>query len=252
VRTSACVLDEKEFPFGSGLPWSAEKSNENAETAAIEGSANNAAGGNVLDDAEPFLGADPIGLAGERGEETGHVDTVFAVEVGGNHGAVEGRKAEFVEKMELDGSQVAVGEKRFGVLANEFEIEAGEKVVRAVAAANGGDERGVGIRESAVKIFNAMAGGSGEEQGSALEGVRSETRLEAEIAEMIKSLLDAILIGIGGGREHRDACAGRDSSGSKKGDGLIHAGHPPDGLRPVRRGQGQASPRTMRLAGPVR
>ncbi len=52
-----------------------------------------------------------------------------------------------------------------------------------------------------------MAGRSGEEDGSALESVGSETRLKAEFAETVEPFFDVLLVGIGGGREYGDAGA---------------------------------------------
>jgi len=207
MRLCAGVFDEKKLAFGLGLPGGTEESNEDAEAAAIEGSMDDSARGLGFDQAEPFSGADAIRLAGERGQEAGHVDTVFAVEVGRDHGAVEGRKAELIEQVELDGGEVAVAEERLGVPANELKVEAGEQVVGFVAAADGCDERCVGVQECAVEVIEAMAGRSGEEDGSALESVGSKTRLKAEFAETVEPFFDVLLVGIGGGREYGDAGA---------------------------------------------
>jgi hypothetical protein len=92
---------------------------------------------------------------------------------------MEGRKAEPIEEMELDSGQVAVAEEGLGVFANELEIQAGKKVVGAIATTDGGDERCVGVGERSVEVIEAMAGCSGEEEGSALEGVGSEAWFES-------------------------------------------------------------------------
>jgi hypothetical protein len=159
----AGVFDEEQLTLGLRLPGSAEEGNEDAEAAAIECSADDATPGYRFDDAKPFSGADGVGLAGQRGEKAGHVDAIFAVKVGGDHGTVEGGKAEVIEQMELNGGEVAVSEKRLWVFANEFEVEAGEQVVGAIAATDGGDERGIWVDECAVEVIEAMAGDSSEE-----------------------------------------------------------------------------------------
>jgi hypothetical protein len=211
----AGVFDEHELAFGLWFPWGAEQGNEDTEAAAVEGSADDTAGGHILDRAEAFSGADGVGLAGEGGEKAGHVDTVFAVEVGGDHGAMEGGKAEPIEQVELDGSEIAVGEEGLGVFADEIEIEAGEEVVGAIATTDGGNSRGVGVGECAVEVGEAMAGSAGEEEGAALKGVGPEAGLEAEVAEAAEPFLDAFFVGIGGGREDGDSGSGGGGRGAK-------------------------------------
>jgi hypothetical protein len=185
MRLCPSVFDEEEFAFGLGFPWSAEEGDDDAEAAAIEGSADNTARGYGFDYAETFLGADAIGLACERGQEAGHVDAVFAVKVGRDHGAVEGGKADFIEQVELDGCEVAIAEERLGMSSDELQIEAGKKVIGAVATADRGNERGVGIHECAVDVRKAMSGDSGEEERAAFQRVWTEARLEAEFAEVV-------------------------------------------------------------------
>jgi hypothetical protein len=136
------------------------------------------------------------------------MDTVFAVEVGGDHGAVERGKAELIEKVKLDSCEVAVAKKRLGILPDELKIEAGKEIVGPVAAADGDDERGVGVGEGFVKVSEPMASNSSEEEWPAFKRVGSEARLEAKFAEAFKPFFDAFLIGIGGGREHRDSGSG--------------------------------------------
>jgi hypothetical protein len=113
-----------------------------------------------------------------------------------------------IEKVELDGGEVAVAKKRLGVLPDEVEIKAGKKVVGAVAASDCGNERCVGVQECAVEVFEAMADRSSEEERSALKRVGTEARLKTEVAEAIQSFLHAFLVGIGGGREDGDSSAG--------------------------------------------
>lgn len=113
------------------------------------------------------------------------MNAIVAVEIGGDHGAMEGGKADLIEQVELDGGEVAVAEERLGVTADAGEVEAGQEVVRAVASADGGDERGVGVRECVVEVCDSMGGGTGEEDGTALQGVGSETRLESKLAEAV-------------------------------------------------------------------
>jgi uncharacterized hydantoinase/oxoprolinase family protein len=136
------------------------------------------------------------------------VDAVFTVEVGGYHGTVKSGKAELIEKVKLDGCEVAVAEEWLGILADELKIKTGEKVVGAVAAADGDDERGVGVGEGFVEVSEPMASNSSEEEWPAFKRVGSEARLEAKLAEAFKPFFDAFLIGIGGGREHRDSGSG--------------------------------------------
>ena len=121
---------------------------------------------------------------------------------------MEGGKAEPIEQVELDGSEIAVGEEGLGVFADEIEIEAGEEVVGAIATTDGGNSRGVGVGECAVEVGEAMAGSAGEEEGAALKGVGAEAGLEAEVAEAAEPFLDAFFVGIGGGREDGDSGSG--------------------------------------------
>jgi hypothetical protein len=134
-------------------------------------------------------------------------------------GPWKGRKADLIEKVELDGGEVAVSKERLGVLADEGKVDAGEEVVGAVAAANGGDEGGVGVGKGGVEVGEAMTGSSGEEQRSALKGVWSEARLEAELAEAVEAFLDPFLVGIGGGREDGDSGAGGWRGWAQEGNG---------------------------------
>jgi hypothetical protein len=210
MRTGAGVLDEKELALGLGFPRSAEQSDEDAEAAAVKGSANNIAGGGIFNYAETLFGANAIRLTGERGSEAGHMDSGFAIKIGSDHGAMECRKADVVEQVELYSCEVAVAEKWLGMLADQVEIEAWKKVVGTVPAADGSDESGVGIGERPVKIGKAMASRSGKKKWSALKGMGSQARLKAESAETIEPLLDAFLVGVGSGREHGDSCTGRD------------------------------------------
>jgi hypothetical protein len=121
---------------------------------------------------------------------------------------MESGKTELIEKVKLDSCEVAVAKKRLGILPDELKIEAGKEIVGPVAAADGDDERGVGVGEGFVEVSESMAGNSGEEEWSALKGMWPQARLEAEIAEAIESMLDAFLVGIGRGREHGDSGAG--------------------------------------------
>jgi len=95
---------------------------------------------------------------------------------------MESGQTELIEKVKLDGREVAVSEERLGVFADELKIEAGKEVVGAIAATDGDDERGVGVGEGFVEVGEAMARNSGEEEWSALKGVGTEARLEAKFA----------------------------------------------------------------------
>ena len=120
------------------------------------------------------------GFAGQRGLKAGQVHAVVESEIGGDHGAVEGGQAELIEQAKLDAGEVAIGEERLGVFANQFEVEAREQIVGAVAAAHAGDDAGVGVGECGVQIGEALLGGSGEEEWAACLGMCAELGDEAE------------------------------------------------------------------------
>ena len=54
---------------------------------------------------------------------------VWKTKIGGEHGAVKGGKAQFVEQVELDAGEIAVSEKRLRMRGDDGEVEAVEQIV---------------------------------------------------------------------------------------------------------------------------
>ena len=138
-----------------------------------------------------------------------------------------------VEQPRLHGGEVAVGDERLGVGADEVEVEAVEQVVRSVAAARGEDGANFGIGKGGVQVGEALGGGSGKIRRLLAERVLAGDGVVSAGAQRGEPLLNAL-----GSR-----AAGRSNDGDARSGGnggrLEETAH-------------QASPVAMRAAGPVR
>ena len=97
--------------------------------------------------------------------------------------------------------------------ADEIEVEAGEKLGGAPAAAGAKDGGDGGIGEGGVEVGEALLDRAGVVDGTGGEGVRKEDGFVAEGAEMTHAGADTIRTGGGGWRDDRDAGAGLEGWG---------------------------------------
>ena len=133
--------------------------------------------------------------------------SVWKIKIGGEHGAVEGGKAQLVEQMELDAGEIAVGEKRLGMCGDGCEVETFEEVIRSVAAAEGHDGAGCWIGKSGVKIGEALSGGSREVERLAKQCVGAWRRHEAKSRQGRKAAFGSLRIRGRRGRDDGDLTA---------------------------------------------
>ena len=119
---------------------------------------------------------------------------VWKIKIGGEHGAVEGGKAELVEKAELNAGEIAVRKKWLGMSGDGCEVEAVEQVIRTVAAAEGHDGAGIRIGKCGVEIGEALGASSGKVERPAMQRVGARLGREAESFESSEAALDAITV----------------------------------------------------------
>src|SRR5271170_8431052 len=78
--------------------------------------------------------------------------TVFTVEICGHHRPMKSHQPELIEKPCLHGCQIAVSKKRFGIGANDFQVQLFEQIIRSVTATGSKYSAYLRIGESPMQI----------------------------------------------------------------------------------------------------
>src|SRR6185312_11493883 len=177
------VFEEEELAFSLRSVRGAKRGREKSEAASIQNVLDSLGIFSGLEDAEAFRGADFDEASGEGSLQAGVVDSVVAAEVSGDERAVEGGESGLVEEPALDSGEVAVGDERLGIGADEIEVEAVKQIVGAVTAARGEDGANFGIGKGGVEIGEAIGGGCGKIRRGLAGGVVAGGRVVAAGAQ---------------------------------------------------------------------
>src|SRR6202050_3299842 len=206
IGLRADVLDKYQLALAPRSVGGAERGRENAEAPSIEDAARTARAQRTHSLLQPDLDQP----ASESGLQARQMDPVLEIEIGGGHGPMKSNQAGLIEQPGLQCGVVAVCKERFGMAANEIEIEAAEQVIRSVAAAgtNDGGDRGVG--KGVVQIGEAVFDRARKVRRVLAAGVFGGECVVAQSAQRCNASGNALVLRAAGRGYDSDAGARRD------------------------------------------
>src|SRR5271170_2825592 len=132
--------------------------------------------------------------------------TVFTVEICGHHRPMKSHQPELIEKPCLHGCQIAVSKKRFGIGANDFQVQLFEQIIRSVTATGTKYSAYLRIGESPMQIVQPRGCSPRKERRLLAQCMSGNGCVQAAFAQSCHTQFDTLRLSVAGGRDNGDSC----------------------------------------------